>query len=181
MTRRLEDHVSNQAARRPEAVAIVKGNDRLTYGQVEELSNRLANLLVAEGCEPGDRVALFTPKTPLAIVSMLATLKAGAAYVPIDPASPAQRVARVLNACTPRFALLARECAAQLDGAVAEASQMPRVVALEQDKPRGERFEAAFDLSDVARASAVRPATRGDETSLAHILFTSGSTGVPKG
>jgi len=181
VTRRLERHFSEQAERRPDAVAIVMGNERLTYGAVEELSSRLANLLRSDGCEPGDRVALFTPKSPLAIVGMLATLKAGAAYVPIDAASPAQRVARVLNACTPRFALLARECASQLDGALAGAAHAPRVVALEPERLRGERFEAAFDLSDAARASATRPDPRGDETSLAHILFTSGSTGVPKG
>ncbi len=178
--RRLERLVSAQAERRPDAVAIV-GSEQLTYGALEELSSRLANLLVAEGCAPGDRVALFTPKSPLAIVGMLATLKAGAAYVPIDAASPAQRVARVLNACTPRFALLARECASLLDGALAETAHAPRVIALERDRPRGARFEAAFDLSDVACASAARPDPRGDETALAHILFTSGSTGVPKG
>ncbi len=179
--RRLDGLVSAQADLRPGATAIVMGAERLTYAAVEELSNRLANLLLAEGCAPGDRVALFTPKTPLAIVGMLATLKANAAYVPIDPASPAQRVARVLSACRPRFALLARESAAQLDGALAEAPTGCRVVALEREGPKGERFEAAFDLSDVARAPASRPAPRGDETALAHILFTSGSTGVPKG
>ncbi len=180
--RRLEGLVSAQAQRRPEATAIVMGTERLTYGALEELSSRLANLLVAAGCEPGDRVALFTPKSQLAIVSMLATLKAGGAYVPIDAASPARRVARVLRACKPRFVLLARESAAQLDGALAEAPEADlRVVALEQGRPEGQRFRAAFDLSDVARAPAASPDPRGDETALAHILFTSGSTGVPKG
>jgi amino acid adenylation domain-containing protein len=179
VTTRLELLVSAQAERRPGAIALVMGAERLTYGAVEETSNRLANLLVAEGLDPGDRVALFLPKCPLAVVGMLGTLKAGGTYVPIDAASPAPRVARILRACRPRFALLHRDAAALLDGAVAEAGvAAPRVVALEPDRVQG---RAAFDLSDVARAPAIRPETRGDETSLAHILFTSGSTGTPKG
>jgi amino acid adenylation domain-containing protein len=182
VTRRLEGLVSAQAERRPDAIALVMGDQRVTYGELEERSNRLANLMLAAGCEPGDRVALFTPKCPRAIVGMLATLKAGAAYVPVDAASPPQRVARVLGACSPKFALLARESLGQLDRAFAEAGGPDcRVIALEEGRLAGERFESAFDLSDVARAPATRPAPRGDESTLAHILFTSGSTGVPKG
>jgi len=116
VTRRLDGLVSAQAGRCPDAIALVMGAERLTYAELEERSNRLANLLATEGLRPGDRVALFTPKSPLAIVGMLATLKAGAAYVPIDAASPAPRVARVLDACRPRFALVSSGTAAQHSG-----------------------------------------------------------------
>jgi len=180
--RRLDLLVSAQAEKRPDAVALVMGAERLTYGALEEQSNRLANVLLAAGCKPGDRIALFTPKSPLAIVGMLATLKAGAAYVPVDSSSPAQRVARVLNACRPRFALVAPPCVAQLDNALGEAPQEDcRAVALADAPLEGERFRTAFDLSDAARADATRPAPTEGDTALAHILFTSGSTGVPKG
>jgi len=160
----------------------VDGNERLTYGRLEELANRLANLLVGEGCKIGDRIALLTPKTTLAIVSMLGVLKAGAAYVPIDPSSPPRRVARVLAACRPRFAMLADASAAQFDEALADATNTAcRVVALDSGGPPRERFKPSYDLTDVARASASRPAVATDDRALAHVLFTSGSTGVPKG
>src|SRR5262245_21568544 len=104
MKRRLETLVSEQAERRPDATAVVMDNERMTYGELEERSNRMANVLADAGCKRGDRVALFMRKVPLTIVAILATLKAGAAYVPIDLSSPPRRVARVITACRPRFA-----------------------------------------------------------------------------
>jgi len=60
----------------------------MSYGELEQSSSRLARLLAEAGCEPGDRVCLFVPKSPATIVSILATLKASCVYVPIDVASP---------------------------------------------------------------------------------------------
>src|SRR5207248_10738030 len=103
----LQQGVSAQAQRRPEAVALVFKDARLTYGALEEASNRLAHLLKEAGCERGDRVGLLMPKMPTAILAMLGALKADCIYVPMDPASPPARQARVLEVADCRCILAA--------------------------------------------------------------------------
>jgi amino acid adenylation domain-containing protein len=138
------------------------GDERLSYGELEQRSNRLARLLAERGCEPGDRVALVCSKSPAAIVAMHAVLKTGAAYVPIDVASPAARVEKILRAAEPRL-LLADAGAAQL------------VHDLHLDAPVAPVDEDASAHS----ADPLDAVVGADDT--AHILFTSGSTGTPKG
>src|SRR5206468_2492607 len=123
--------------------ALVLGDQRLTYAELEESSNRLARMLSATGVGAGDRVALCTPKTPMAVVAMLGVLKAGGAYVPIDSSSPAPRVARIVESAEPALVLAARNAAGLLDGLAAEGA-LGRVGSLEEEPVEGERFESAF-------------------------------------
>src|SRR6185295_5646976 len=81
-----------QAARTPEAVAIRCEGRSLTYRELQEAANRLAHLLAAQGVGPGECVALLFSRSAEAITAILAVLKTGAAYLPIDPALPASRV-----------------------------------------------------------------------------------------
>src|SRR5207244_4209066 len=85
MTSLLQQWVTEQAERRPDATAVVMHGARLTYEELDASSNRLARTLKATGCEQGDRVGLMLAKSPLAIVSMVGTLKADCTYVPLDP------------------------------------------------------------------------------------------------
>ena len=183
MNPRLHDLVARQADSRPERAAIVCGRETLTYGALETAANRLANFLRDQGCRKGDRICLFTPKSSYAIVGMLGALKAGAAYVPIDISSPAPRVARILDACEPRCALVQRPAAKLLDELLAHrsASAAPLVVALERQSVSGEHFQSAFDLRDLDQAPSTPAPADTTEDDTAHILFTSGSTGTPKG
>jgi non-ribosomal peptide synthetase component F len=103
MVRALQDYVTRQAERRPEAVDLVHGDQRVTSGALEIRANRLARLLR----ERGDRIGLLLPKSPAAIVGMLASLKAGAIYVPLDPESPAARLEKILRAAACRHLLAA--------------------------------------------------------------------------
>src|SRR5690349_9279603 len=97
MSRLLQHAITAQAERRPDAIAVVMDGTSLSYAELESASNRLARRLRASGVERGDRVALLLSKSPRAIVAILATLKAGAIYVPLDPHSPAARLGPMLT------------------------------------------------------------------------------------
>ena len=94
-----------QVARAPEAVAISCGERSWTYREVDEAANRLAHLLAGQGVGPGERVGLLLERSAEAIVAMVAVLKTGAAYVPIDPALPAARIGFMLADAAPMAAI----------------------------------------------------------------------------
>ncbi len=105
-----------QVARTPEAVALVCGEHSWTYRELEEAANRLAHLLAAHGAGPGERVALLLSRSAEAIVAILAVLKTGAAYLPIDPALPAARIGFMLADAAPIAAITTTGLADRLDG-----------------------------------------------------------------
>jgi len=179
MTKLLQDLVARQAELRPEATALVYGAKRLSYGELDAAANRLARALVEAGCRKADRVCFLYPKKPAAMVWMLGILKAGAMHVPLDVASPAARLRRIVASCEPRFILAAGQAAPLAAEIFAGLDHPPRLGWMEQGTPSNLR--AAFTLNDVARepSDALPCATRPEDP--AHILFTSGSTGMPKG
>ena len=158
------------------------GDERLTYAELEERSNQLARLLKESGCKRGDRVCLFVPKNPAAIVAMLGTLKAGCVYVPIDVASPAPRVRMILESADPRMALVARP-AAKLLGDVLAGNDPAADVAVGtlEDSVESEHFAPRFTAGDLGSQSSEPLDFESTSRDAAHILFTSGSTGTPKG
>jgi amino acid adenylation domain-containing protein len=175
MTRLLHQLVTSQAERRPQATALVCAGERLTYGELETAADRLAHTLRAAGCEPGDRVCFLAPKSTAPLVWMLGILKAGAMHVPLDAASPAARLRRIVAACEPRLIF----AGGPVEPLLAEMAVDVPVAWLDEAEPR--MLRPAFDAQDVARAPSapIDLARRADDP--AHILFTSGSTGMPKG
>jgi amino acid adenylation domain-containing protein len=169
----LHERVSLSAQERPSARAVVMGPQELTYGELECSSNRLARLLIERGVAQGDRVVLLQPKAPMAIVSMLATLKAGGVYVPVDIASPAPRVQKILSSAEPRV-VLACEKAGKLAGTLGFGDT-------ELGSVEGPLEHAAFGPEAYSNLSEDPLTIASSPSDPAHILFTSGSTGTPKG
>ena len=150
----------------PGALAVVSAGERLTYLELEERANRLARHLRARGVGRGSRAAVLLPRSPDAYAALLGILKAGAAYVPLDPEYPVDRVAFIL-----------RDCEAEVLVTTASlASQHPRfggaLVSLDADA-------AAIAAESHARLA---PGEVGNgPRDLCYIIYTSGSTGRPKG
>ncbi|BCO84662.1 putative non-ribosomal peptide synthetase [Mycobacterium paraintracellulare] len=146
--------------RDPEAAAISYGDRSWTYREVEESANRLAHLLLSEGAGPGTRVALLLPRTPEAVVAMLAVLKTGAAYVPIDPMVPAARIEFVLGDSAPIAVVTNADMRSRLEG-----SGLPLI-----------------DIDDPAvTARPETPLAPPAADDIAYVIYTSGTTGTPKG
>ena len=182
------EQVVRRALASPEAVAVVAGDERLHYGDLATRSAHLARLLGARGVGPESRVAVRMERTPQLVVALLAALRAGAAYVPIDPGYPPARQRQMLedsgagwliiggstdafrSPLPPRRGERARVRGADwLDDWIAQrGSRAPQIVGLDH-------FDGA------AEASATEPLPVPDPDSLAYILYTSGSTGRPKG
>ncbi len=152
-----------QVDRAPEAVALSMGDERLTYAELDRRANRLAHHLQAAGARPGDRVALLLERSAEMVVALLAALKAGAAYVPLDPAYPAERLAFTLADSGAALLVTAGESAGDL--AVGDL--------------RTVRLDAEQD--EIARRSADRLEIALPPELPAYIIYTSGSTGRPKG
>ena len=170
----VHDLIARQAAASPQAVALLLDGVTLSYGELNARANRLAHYLVERGAGPGDRIGLCAERSFEMIVGLLAILKAGAAYVPLDPAYPSARLAHMIADSAPVLLLAQGSGLQALDEALAG-----NVIA-------GNDAPVRIDLLADAGLWADQPATdpvSPDLTphSLAYVIYTSGSTGRPKG
>ncbi|MFF7022889.1 amino acid adenylation domain-containing protein [Streptomyces klenkii] len=165
----LPDLFEAQAAATPDRTAVVFEGRRLTYAELDARANRLAHLLLSRGIGPEDRVAVAVPRSAELVMALLAVLKAGASYVPVDPGHPQERIRYVLEDAAPEMVLTTEETAAAF--ATPHKSLVlgaPSTEDLLAGKP-------AHAPGDADRAAPLRPRHP------AYVIYTSGSTGRPKG
>ncbi|SFI70432.1 amino acid adenylation domain-containing protein [Streptosporangium canum] len=156
LTRPLHAVVGDRARRTPEAIAAVDASGSLTYGEVDRLANRLARHLVAAGVGPDVPVGVLVDRHAGLVPALLGVLRAGGAYMPMEPVYPDDRLAYMVETAGARVVLADREHAGRVPGALV----LPDLLAAGPDEP------LEVDV------------TPGH---LVHVIFTSGSTGRPKG
>jgi len=159
-----------QAARTPDAIAVVCGERKLTFRQLDERASQLARLLAGRGTGPEDLVAIALARSELMIVAVLGVLKSGAACLPVDAGYPAERIAFLLADARPALVLADGSTAGTLPAGA------PPIMVLDA---RSTRTDLAgmprAALTDSERSAPLRPAHA------AYVIYTSGSTGIPKG
>ncbi|HEX6911984.1 MAG TPA: amino acid adenylation domain-containing protein, partial [Longimicrobium sp.] len=152
---------ARQAARTPDAPAVVFASDSLTYAELDARANRLAHRLRALGVGPEARVGLCLERGVDVVTAILGILKAGGAYVPLDPAHPDERLAWILADADARALVSSDAIASRFGGYEGAVVRM--------------------DADELASESAAAPVVAVDGDHLAYVIYTSGSTGRPKG
>ncbi|MFE9533360.1 amino acid adenylation domain-containing protein [Streptomyces sp. NPDC006691] len=158
----LHELIARQARRTPQTEAVVYGAASLTYAELDEMADRLAQELAARGVGPDSVVAICVERGLHMVVALLGVLKAGGAYLPLDPAHPAERLEYVLADSAAELVLTQAAVAGRLP------SDVP-VLRLDEEWPR------------IARLPARTPQSAVTPDHLAYVIYTSGSTGRPKG
>ena len=178
---RVEEFLRESARRFPDKTALVASGKRLTYREIDQLSDRLAQGLVARGIERGDRVVLFLDNSAEAVVSIFAVLKAGGVFSPVNPSTKADKLAYILDNCRGRALITqSRLAAVAADAGLAAPSVGLTVLTDTESLPSAGRFvHWSQMLSESAPARIA--GDRGIDVDLAMLIYTSGSTGFPKG
>ena len=153
--------VSDQARHDPGRIALSDGSTHMTYGELEDRANRLAHRLKALDAGTNAVVAVYMRRSPLAPLAALAIMKAGAAYLPLDPNYPRERLSFILTDARARFVLS--------DSAVTDRL------------PEGSWRVILPDCEDAVEAPAVEQISQASPDDLSYVIYTSGSTGAPKG
>jgi natural product biosynthesis luciferase-like monooxygenase protein len=160
----VHDLIAEQAARTPRAVALIAGDETLSYEELEQRANRMARYLVARGVGPEVLVGIRLERSADMLVAVLGTLKAGGAYLPLDPSYPEERIRYMIEDSGVRVVVTRTE----LEGSAAEPDG-PVLVLLDREAP------AISSEIEAPLAHSALPAN------LAYVIYTSGSTGRPKG
>lgn len=168
----LVHHFLEESARRcPDKVALVVGDDRYTYHDVNQMADRLANALVDQGVQRGDRVAIFLPNSAEAVIGLFAVLKAGGVFLVVNHTTKRDKLAYILNNCRARALIGSGPL---LDPMKDEVSSLGFTISCEAG---GEQSFAEIQERYTPRAPSVSIIDRD----LACLIYTSGSTGEPKG
>ncbi len=160
----IHDLFMAQVTKTPDALAVICGEQSVTYRALDENTNRLANYLLAQGVTVGTRVGIVIDRSIEMLTAVMATLKAGGCYVPLDPAYPASRIDYMLKDSGVKVLLSNRLLASRF------ADSDHTCLALDDMTPLLHQYESHFNIGQVI-----------SDDNLAYLIYTSGSTGFPKG
>ena len=180
----LQHLLSNSAKAFPDNVAVAGRDESMTYAELDQVSDRLAATLIERGVRRGDRVGIYMSKSVASIVSIHGILKAAAVYVPLDPNAPPARLAYVIEDCGIRCLLTSTSKAGAIARIFPEANPLDLVILTDNSGPPPDDLRCSvLSWAEVLRRPSAPDFDREPsiETDLAYILYTSGSTGVPKG
>jgi amino acid adenylation domain-containing protein len=173
----MDEHVSRSPAR----TAVVDDQASLSYGTLDELSNQLAHCLVAHGLKRQDRVAFSMQRSMHCLTAILGILKADAVYVSLDPKTTDLRRSSILAECRPRAIICDRSTLKQFDLAASAQAGMMIIVLDPEQSPANSSETHSIGWDEIVNCSCHRPDCLNQDDDLAYIMFTSCSTGHPKG
>jgi amino acid adenylation domain-containing protein len=178
---RVEKFLEESAARFPDKPAVIAGEQRLGYAELDRLANRWAQLLRRRGVLCGDRVAVFLDNSTDAVASIFATLKAGAVFSPVNATTKAEKLAYILGNCGARAVFTSERLLPVVRQAVGQAPSVRTVIVVDaRSTSSAESVEVAAPAI-LVDFPATKPDAPGIDIDLAMLIYTSGSTGFPKG
>lgn len=179
---RIEDFLARSAERFPGKAALVCGGRRLTYREIDSQANQLANALLACGVQHGDRVVIFLDNCPETVIAIFAVLKAGGVFVIVNPTAKAGKLDYLLNNSRAAVLITAPTKLGELRGSLAAARHLHALVLTGSVEPLALSGISVLSLPEILESSSSScPRQGGIDLDLAALVYTSGTTGQPKG
>ena len=180
----VEQFLEYSAARHPDKVALICGQQRLTYKLIDERCNQVASFLLLAGLKRWDRVAIYMDNSAETVMGVFGTLKAGGVFLIVNPTTKVDKLSYILNNCRASVLITTRKKLDEIGPIWVETPYLQTVLVADGDTPgtieKGGKHILSFDHV-LATASTERPSKRCIDIDLAALIYTSGSTGKPKG